>query len=63
MTNFPPNDFDYVMEDSKVNFTVIGANQEVIELCEGGADKLVKHANCLEYIELATKALLNQGDK
>lgn len=60
MSNYPPDVFDSVIAET---FTVIGTNQQVIELCEGGSEKNVNHANCLEFIDLATKTLLNEGER
>jgi hypothetical protein len=57
---YPADVFDSVIAET---FTVYQSNQQQVELCPGGAEKNVTHANVNEYIELATQALLNEGDK
>lgn len=46
---YSAEDFDAVMTET---FQTYQSNQKLVELCPGGAEKAVTHANHLEYIDL-----------
>ena len=59
-SNFPAEDFDAVVEEKFITFL---SNQEQVELCPDGENRVVTHANHSEYIDLVVKARLEEGNK
>lgn len=57
---YKAEDFDAVMSET---FQTYQSNQKLVELCPGGADKAVTHANHKEYIDLVVKTRLSEGEK
>lgn len=57
---YPPADFDQAVDDT---FTTILSNQKEVEICPGGKNMKLTHANHKEFIELSMKARLNEAAK
>lgn len=57
---YPPDDFEAAVDDT---FTTILSNQKEVEICPGGKNKKLTHANVKEFIELSMKARLNESAK
>lgn len=57
---YSAKDFDDVMDET---FTTYLSDKTKVELCPGGSDKKVTHANHAEYIDLILKVRLNEGQK
>lgn len=57
---YKAEDFDAVMTET---FQTYQSNQKLVELCPGGAEKAVTHANHAEYIDLVVKTRNSEGEK